>query len=149
MINKLNIKEKNIILSTNYMGDLGYLYNNEPYITPITYYYNESLNTITCHLSNTDNIKALRKKNVVTLCVSDVNSVSDWKTVLVHGTFKEHTGSAAKLMLHNFSLGVKEILINNEDKKLDFINQFSSKVNRNDIPIIFIIEIDTITGVTK
>ena len=58
MINKLNIKEKNIILSTNYMGDLGYLYNNEPYITPITYYYNESLNTITCHLSNTDKIKA-------------------------------------------------------------------------------------------
>ncbi|QXP58792.1 hypothetical protein [Olleya sp. HaHaR_3_96] len=52
-------------------------------------------------------------------------------------------------MLHNFSLGVKEILINNEDKKLDFINQFSSKVNRNDIPIIFTIEIDTITGVTK
>lgn len=86
---------------------------------------------------------------MVTLCVSDINSVGDWKTVLVHGTFKEHTGSAAKLMLHNFSLGVKEILINNEDKKLDFINQFSSKVNWNDTPIIFTIEIDTITRVTK
>ncbi len=149
MIKNLNTNEKTIILNKNYMGDLGYLYNNEPFIAPITYFYNEEQNHIICHLSNTRKIKALRKNNAVSLCVSDINSVSDWKSILVHGTFEEHTGSGAKSLLHNFSLGVKKIISNKEERELDFINQFSNKVNDNDIPITFTIEIEDITGIRR
>jgi len=146
MINNLNTSEKAIILHTNYIGDLGYLNHNELSIAPITYFYNEDENNITCHLSNMHKIKALRENNNVSLCVSAINSINDWQSVLVHGTFKEHTGSGAKSILHNMYLGVQKLMRNKNESQLDFINQFSSKVNDNDIPIIFTIEIDAITG---
>jgi hypothetical protein len=81
--------------------------------------------------------------------VSDINSVSDWKSILVHGTYKERTGSDAKSILHQFSIGVKKIISNKKQRDLDFINQFSSKIDDNDIPIIFTIEIEDITGEKK
>ncbi|WP_232734720.1 hypothetical protein [Polaribacter sp. ALD11] len=78
--------------------------------------------------------------------MSDINSVSNWKSVLVRGTYKEHSGSGAKYILHQFSLGVKKNITNSEQKNLDFINQFSNRINKDDIPIIFTIEIVDITG---
>ncbi|TXD48660.1 pyridoxamine 5'-phosphate oxidase family protein [Polaribacter sp. IC073] len=149
MIKALSTAEKKNILNTNYIGDLGYIFKNEPIITPITYYYNEQQNSITCHLSNSQEINALRKKKKVSLCVSNINSISDWKSVLVQGTYHEHSGSGAKSMLHQFSLGVKNILKNSEQRYLDFINQFSNKIDENDIPVIFTIEIEDITGKRK
>ncbi|WP_299110044.1 pyridoxamine 5'-phosphate oxidase family protein [uncultured Winogradskyella sp.] len=146
MIDNLNTNEKAFILHTNYIGDLGYLYHNEPSIAPITYFYNEDENNITCHLSNTHKIKALRENRSVSLCVSAIHSINDWKSVLVHGTFKEHKGSGAKSILHNMHLGIQKLMRNKKESQLDFINQFSSKINKNDIPIIFTIEIDAITG---
>ncbi len=82
----------------------------------------------------------------MSLCVSAINSINDWQSVLVHGTFKEQTGSGAKSILHNMYLGVQKLMRNKKESKLDFINQFSSKVNDNDIPIVFTIEIEAITG---
>lgn len=146
MIKTLNTKEKTSVLNTNYIGDLGYIFKNEPFIAPITYFYNEEQNNIICQLSNRHKIIALRQKKAVSLCVSDINSVSNWESVLVQGTYKEHSGSDAKAILHQFSLGVKKIITNKDQRDLDFINLFSNKVDKNDIPIIFTIEIDDITG---
>lgn len=69
MIKTLNTNEKNIILNTNYIGNLGYIHNNEPFVVPITYFYNEEQNNIICYSSNGHKINALRKKNAVSLCV--------------------------------------------------------------------------------
>jgi hypothetical protein len=62
MVKTLNTKEKIFLLNTNYIGELGYIYNNEPFIAPVTYFYHEEQNNITCHLSNRNKINALRKK---------------------------------------------------------------------------------------
>jgi nitroimidazol reductase NimA-like FMN-containing flavoprotein (pyridoxamine 5'-phosphate oxidase superfamily) len=146
MHNILETPEKTAILNTNYIGDLGYIYKDEPFVVPVTYFYDEEQNNIICYSGNGHKINALRKKKSVSLCVSDINSVSDWKSVLVQGKYKERSGSGAKSILHKFSLGVKKIILMKEQKELNFINQFTGKVSGNDIPVIFTIEIDDITS---
>ena len=64
----------------------------------------------------------------------------------MHGTFEELKGSNAKAYLHNFSLGVKNLILKKKQKELDFISQFSSKITKDDMPIVFIIKIEEVTG---
>jgi nitroimidazol reductase NimA-like FMN-containing flavoprotein (pyridoxamine 5'-phosphate oxidase superfamily) len=146
MIITLNTNEKATILLTNYLGNLGYIYNNKPFIVPITYFYNEEQHNIICYSGNGHKINALRKTNAVSLCVSVIDSVNSWESVLVQGIYEEHTGSSAKAILHQFSTGVKKIILNQEQRRLNFINQFSSRIYDDDIPIVFTINIEGITG---
>jgi nitroimidazol reductase NimA-like FMN-containing flavoprotein (pyridoxamine 5'-phosphate oxidase superfamily) len=83
------------------------------------------------------------------LCVSFIASVNSWESVLVQGIYEEHTGSSAKAILHQFSTGVKKIILNQELRALNFINQFSSRIYDHDIPIVFTINIEGITGKRK
>ena len=149
MIKALNLREKTSLLHANYIGKLTYSEHNQTFITPITYFYNQEKNNITCHLYNRDKINALRKKKSVSLSVSDVNSFDQYESVLVKGTYKEHSGSGAKAILHQFSFGIKQLILNEEQKHLDFMNQFSNKIYVNDIPVIFTIEIAEITGKSR
>jgi len=48
--------------------------------------------------------------------------------------------------MHTFSLGVKDLIINNELRTVNFIEEFSSKIDTDDYPIVFLIHIDEITG---
>ncbi len=146
MIKKLDDKEKMLLLSSNYIGSLGYIFQNKSFVVPITYFYNQEKNNIICYSANGHKINALRKNNSVSLSVTDIDSVNDWKSVLVQGTYKEVEGSTARALLHQFSLGVKDLILRKELRDLDFISQFSSKVYKDDIPIVFTIEINEITG---
>lgn len=144
----INLEDKEIkfTLENNYIGYLGYIYRNRPYIVPITYYFNKENNTITCYSSEGHKINAMRKNNVVSLQVASIDSVTNWKSVLVHGTFEQLLGSDAKAYLHKFSLGVKEVIMKQEHKTVNYINEFSSKIYNDDIPIVFIIKIEEFTG---
>jgi len=146
MIKTLENREKDFILSRNYIGNLGYIYKNEPYIVPITYFYNKEGNNIICYSGNGQKINAMRKNNAVSLCVSDIGSVNDWKSVLIQGKYKEHDGIDAKALLHQFSLGVKSIILSKEQRSLDFINQFSNKIYNDETPVVFTIKIEEISG---
>jgi hypothetical protein len=83
------------------------------------------------------------------LCVSFIDSVNSWELVLVQGIYEEHTGSIAKAILRQFSTGVKKIILNQEQRALNFINQFSIRIYDHDIPIVFTINIEGITGKRK
>lgn len=145
MIRQLTDKECIYILTNNYIGHLAYIYNNKPFIAPITYFFDERINAIIGYSAEGHKIKAMRKNNTVSMEVSEIDSVNVWDSILVHGRFEELEGSEAKAHLHDFSLGVKDLIIRKEHRKLDFINQFSSKIYK-DIPIVFLIRIDEITG---
>ena len=43
MIKVLNETERNTILEDNYIGHLAYIYNNRPFIAPITYYFDNAI----------------------------------------------------------------------------------------------------------
>jgi hypothetical protein len=144
-INLEDTKNK-LILENNYIGHLSYIYQNRPYVVPITYYFDKENNNIICYSGEGHKMNAMRKNSSISLQVGEVESVNNWKSVLVHGTFEQHFGSDAKAYLHKFSLGVKEIIIEQEHKKVDFISEFSSKIYNDNVASVFIIKIEEITG---
>ncbi len=138
--------EIKLILEKNYIGNLGYIYLNRPFVVPITYYFDKENNVIICYSGEGHKMNAMRKNNAVSLLVDDIESIGNWESVLVHGIFEEHFGSDAKSYLHKFSLGVKDVVLEKEHKKLDFISEFSSKIFNENVPSVFIIKIEGITG---
>ena len=146
MIKTLGEKEKMLLLRSNYVGNLGYIFQDRPFVVPITYFYNEEQNNIICYSALGHKVNALRKNDAASLSVSHIDSVNDWKSVLVHGRYEEKNGATAKALLHQFSIGVKDIILRKELRDLDFISQFSSKIYKDDTPVVFIITIDEITG---
>ncbi len=146
MINILKDKDCIQLLENNYIGHMAYIYRKRPFIAPITYFFDKENNFIIGYSAEGHKINALRKNKQVALEVSEIESVNDWNSIVVHGTFEEVDGSVAKSYLHKFSLGVKHLIIKKKQKELDFISQFSSKSKNDDIPIVFIIKIQEITG---
>lgn len=146
MIKNLDIKESLFVLENNYIGHLSYIYQNRPYVVPVTYYYDQANNAIICYSGEGHKINAMRKNNAVSLQVAEIVTVNDWKSVLVHGTFEQHFGSDAKAYLHAFSLGVKDVIMEKEHTKLNYISEFSSKIYKGDVPIVYLIKIEEITG---
>jgi len=146
MIIPLEANESLQILQNNYIGRLGYIYNNRPYIVPMTYYYNQENHSLICYSAEGHKIKAMRKNNNVSFEVEEIKSVDNWKSLVIHGTYEELSGSDIRYQLHIFSLGVKKIIKVNERREVDFISEFSSKIYKNDLPITFLIRISEIIG---
>jgi nitroimidazol reductase NimA-like FMN-containing flavoprotein (pyridoxamine 5'-phosphate oxidase superfamily) len=146
MIRTLKEKERINVLENNYICNLSYIYQNRPFIAPITYFFDKANHVIIGYSAEGHKVNAMRKNNNVSLGVSNVNSVNSWESILVQGTFVELSGSDAKAQLHTFSLGVKDLIINKEHRKLDFISEFSSKIYKDDLPVVFLINIVEITG---
>ena len=146
MFRALNERESIALLMLNYVGNLSYIYRDKPFVVPITYFYDMENSVIIGYSAEGHKINAMRKNVNVSLSVTDIDSVNDWKSVLAHGTYQEIIGSAAKAKLHQFSLGVKDLIINKEFRKLNFISEFSSKIETDKMPIVFQIKVDDITG---
>ncbi|NNK39197.1 MAG: flavin mononucleotide-binding protein, partial [Winogradskyella sp.] len=85
-----NLKENRSvnILHNNYLGNLSYISNNEPYVIPITYFFDKKRNIIICYSSIGHKIKAMRKNPSVSLIVANVHSIENWESVLVLGTYE-------------------------------------------------------------
>lgn len=144
----INLEEKEIkfILENNYIGQLGYIYENNPYVVPITYYFDKENNSIICYSADGHKMNAMRKNSSVALQVAEIDTVTNWKSVLVHGTFEPHFGSDAKAYLHKFSIGVKDVILEQQHQQVNFISEFSSKMYNDNLPIVFLIKIQEITG---
>ena len=146
MFKNLEAKEIDYILENNYIGQIGYIYNNRPFVVPITYFFDKENSAIICYSGDGHKMNAMRKNPTVSLLVSDVDTVTAWKSVLVHGVFEQHFGSDAKAYLHKFSLGIKAVILEKEHSKANFISDFSSKIYKDNVPSVFIIKIEDITG---
>ncbi|WP_407704302.1 pyridoxamine 5'-phosphate oxidase family protein [Winogradskyella bathintestinalis] len=94
------------------MGHLVYIYKNQPFVVPITYFYTD--HKIICYSGKGYKINALRKCNSVALEVSEITNLHIWKSDVVHGKYQELKGSTAKALLHTFSLGVKDVIMQKE-----------------------------------
>jgi nitroimidazol reductase NimA-like FMN-containing flavoprotein (pyridoxamine 5'-phosphate oxidase superfamily) len=147
MIRNLNRKKSSSLLANNYVGNLGYIYKESPYIVPITYFF-DGKKTIVIYSSEGQKTFAMRENNRVSLQVSEIKDIDNWESVLAHGTFEELSGINAKHLLQEFAIGVKDLILKREKKNLHFIGEFSSKIYMDEIPIIFKITIDEITGKT-
>ena len=146
MIKDLELEEGLEILSNNYLGHLGYISGKSPFVTPITYFHDAEEKSILSYSANGHKIDAMRQNKFVSLQVEQVQSIQDWSSVQVHGTFEELIGSTAKLNLHKFAQGVQDTIERIKGKKPNFISDFSSRLQEREMPIVYRIHIETISG---
>ena len=138
MITNIKSQECLEILKTNCIGHLAYIYKNTPFVIPITYYYDKNSITVIGYTGEGHKTKALRLNNAVALEVAEIQSIDNWKSILIQGSFEELEGPDAKYGLHKFSLGVKKIIEDKVRKELHFIPQFSGKYILN-LSLLFIV----------
>jgi nitroimidazol reductase NimA-like FMN-containing flavoprotein (pyridoxamine 5'-phosphate oxidase superfamily) len=136
------------ILKNNYIAHLSYIYRGKPYIVPISYYYDKEKNVILGYSSEGHKIRSMRRNSNVSLNVSEIDAVGSWVSVLAQGVFFELSGSNAKTQLRQFSDGIKTVVAKKEQRGLKFINEFSGKVNDDNVAIVFEITIDKLSGKT-
>ncbi len=137
------------ILRHNYVGRLAFIAEGKPFTVPITYFFDPSDNSIISYSGQGHKIDAMRKNHSVSLQVDEIQSVHNWESALVHGTFEELEGSAAKQKLHRFAEGVKSIIHSKERKEVEFINEFSSKEYSGENSIVYRIKVLEVTGKRK
>ena len=146
MFKTLEDKEIRYLLENNFIGHLGYIYNNKPFVVPITFYYDEESKAIICYSADGHKMNAMRIHPSISIQINTINTITTWKSILVHGNFEQKYGSEAKAYLHKFSLGIKDLIIEKEHEKVNFIEEFSSKSHDNNIPAVFLLKIQEITG---
>lgn len=149
MVKTINTKECIRILKNNYIGYLSYLVLRIPYVVPITYFYDKNDNTLVFYSAEGQKIKAMRTNPNVSMSVTEINAINNWNSVSVRGVFEELEGVSAKAKLHDFSLGIKDLIRIKEHKKMSFLNEFSSKMFDQKSSIIFIIKNLEITGLKR
>lgn len=142
----ISISESTNVLRNNYTGHLAYIAGGKPYVIPITYFFDEEDNSIISYTAEGHKIDAMRKNTSVSVVVEQIQSMVNWESALIHGTFEELDGSTAKQKLHQFSEGIKAIIKRKEHKSPEFINEFSSKSYTRGNPIVYKINILEITG---
>jgi nitroimidazol reductase NimA-like FMN-containing flavoprotein (pyridoxamine 5'-phosphate oxidase superfamily) len=91
----------------------------------------------------------MRNNNAVSLLVEEIISSNNWKSVMAHGTFEELHCSDAKFKLHQFTEGVKGLILRKEHRETEFISEFSSKLYSRGAPTVYRIKILEITGKRK
>jgi nitroimidazol reductase NimA-like FMN-containing flavoprotein (pyridoxamine 5'-phosphate oxidase superfamily) len=73
-------------------------------------------------------IDAMQKNPSVSMVAEQGQSLINWKSALVHSTLEELEGSLAKQKLHEFIKGIKSIINRKKHKRVEFINELSSKL---------------------
>lgn len=141
MIKDLKIQKGIQIVKNNYLGRLAYMANNAPHIVPITYFYDEDSNSVISYSAEGHKIDSMRQHAPASIQVDEIDSLIQWRSVLIQGTYEELGGSTAKFVLHKFAEGVKEVIQRTEDKKLHYIREFSSKLESEKPPVVFRINI--------
>ena len=142
----MTIQECQQIIGNNYIGYLGYLSLLIPSVVPITYYFNFKNNSLISYAIEGHKMSAMRKNKVVSIQISEITSVNQWKSVLVHGIYEELDGVTAKAQLHLFTEGVKELVNREEKMDVHFIGDFSRKIHGEGHPIVYRIKIIDVTG---
>lgn len=134
------------VLNNNYLGRLAYIHGKSPFVVPITFFHDEEEEQILSYSSEGFKLDAMRKNADVALQVDDIQSIQNWRSVLVHGIFEELAGSNAKQYLRKFSQGVQETIVNSNGMHPKFIQDFTSRLQKGRIPIVYRIQISNMTG---
>ena len=133
------------ILGRNYLGNIAYISGDSPYMVPMTYYF-DGKETIIGYSSEGHKTSSMRKNSNVSLHILELKDIDNWISVLAHGTYEELGDGDAKAYLREFAAGIKDLILRKEEKNLQFISDFSSKTYKGEIPVVFKITIDDVSG---
>ncbi|CAM3538415.1 pyridoxamine 5'-phosphate oxidase family protein [Zobellia roscoffensis] len=128
------------------IGHLAYVSGKSPHIVPVTYFYDKENKCLISYSAEGHKIESMRRYSQVALQVEDIHEFHDWRSVMVNGKFEELKGATAKKYLHTFANGVQDLLNRTEENKVDFIKDFSSKMESETAPVVYCIHISDIVG---
>jgi uncharacterized protein len=133
----LTDNEARKLLSDGAMGRLGCIYNNEPYVVPINYVFEEGF--IYSHSLPGTKVDALRIHSRACLQVDAIESEIEWRSVIAYGTYDEvnlpgHRRAILGKLLARFP-------------KLTPVESVMARDAAAPDPIVFRMRIDRITGV--
>lgn len=146
MPNDLKSSECTQLLRDNYIGRLGYISSGQPYIVPITYYFDEEAKSIIGYTSEGHKTRAMRENPSVSVQVDEIKAVKNWKSVQIIGSFEKVDGSDARYYFSEFAKGVKSLRSQGRKMHPELISDFSSKVQTGEIPIVYKIRIKEMIG---
>ncbi len=146
MIKNLELSECLNLLGRNYLGRVAFIFQGDPYIIPITYFHDANEKCILSYAAKGHKIQAMRNYGSVAFQVDEIKSIQEWKSVLVHGKFQELEGSTAKNYLRKFADGVQQTIKQKKGKAPQFIRDFSSRLQKNSMPIVYKISVEDIQG---
>lgn len=89
MIGKLSASKIDMVLKENILGRIGCSHEGKTYIVPTNYVYDGK--SIICHSLAGMKIDIMRKNPAVCFEVESIKSMTEWKTVILHGHFQELT----------------------------------------------------------
>ena len=148
MIREMPYEACELLLRNNFIGRIAYIASGAPHVVPMTYYYsNQSKKSLLLYSLEGHKIDAMRKNRWVGFQVDEIESITRWRSVLVQGEFEQLEHIDAKEVLHEFSQGVKDVVNRTTGKGVQFIHEFSSKLQaQKGAPIVFRINIHEVIG---
>ena len=105
MLGQLNEKQIEALLTQQVTGRLACHYDGEIYIVPLNYVYKDGI--IYAHSGPGKKIEMMRKNSNVCFEVDEIDSIFQWRCIIVLGVFEEITDEdekqqARQLLTHRF-----------------------------------------------
>ena len=146
IIQELEEEQIREILRKHFIGSLAFISHSQPYVLPVSFFYDEQANCLISYSTEGHKIEAMRDNPAVALGVYEINSPVRWRSVLVHGRFEELRQIDAKANLHRFTEGIRKQVSPKNKGAQAFIEDFSSKTRTLGIPLVYRIRIDEWSG---
>lgn len=146
LIQELEQDQIREILRNHYIGSLAFISHSQPYVLPVTFYYDEAAHCLISYSMEGHKIEAMRDNPAVALGVYEIDSPMHWRSVLVHGRFEELHQIDAKANLHRFTEGIRKQISPKDEQARTYIENFSSKAQRMGIPLVYRIRIEDWSG---
>ena len=145
MIGTLNPQEIEAFVASNYIAYLACSDNNTPYIVPITYFYDEPNNSLISYTTEGKKISILRENPQISLIVSEIDDLNNWKTVLLEGKFEELSGMAEINAVQTLSSKLTKLISEKQQKEVSFINEVA-RINEENPKVIYRIHLQNKSG---
>lgn len=127
------------LISANKVGHLGCIFENEPYVVPISYIVEDQ--TIYSHSLPGHKIEALRIHPRACLQVEQIHDDLHWRSAIAFGHFEE---------IHNYS--TREQVLRKLLQRFPMLTPVESQLIQDASPtnvIVFSIRIERVTGVSE
>lgn len=144
MIGTLTEEQSEHVLASGLIGRIGCTDGNDVYVVPVTYVYYDKY--IYAHSREGLKIRMMRNNPKVCFEVDSIESMTNWRCVLIHGIFEELVSEAARTKaLKILKDRLMPYLLSETMRPKGFDNG-PERIEKERKPVVYRIRIDHMTG---
>ncbi|RMG26802.1 MAG: hypothetical protein D6730_08365 [Bacteroidetes bacterium] len=145
MVGILSPQEIQRFLQKHYIGTISCCFHDKPYAVPFTFLYDEASHTLVSYTAEGKKIDILRKNPQVCVAVTEIQNLSNWKSVVIEGRYQELDGleavEAIKLLISKLRKRINDQGL----QKVEQIEDFA-RISHSSRKVIYRIEIQHTSG---